>query len=69
MLIKLILLKLSYNNLNIFKEMTNKKLILFMPSIEGGGVEKNFFLISSFLADKLNDITLITAEKKSFNKT
>ena len=48
--------------------MTNKKLILFMPSIEGGGVEKNFFLISSFLADKLNDVTLITAEKSLSTK-
>ena len=48
--------------------MSKKKLILFMPSIEGGGVEKNFFLISNYLADKLNDITLITAEKNFSNK-
>ncbi len=43
--------------------MTQKKLILFMPSIEGGGVEKNFFIISNFLASKIDKIILITAEK------
>ena len=32
--------------------MTQKKLILFMPSVEGGGVEKNFFIISNYLAKK-----------------
>lgn len=34
-----------------------------MPSVEGGGVEKNFFLISNYLATKLNNISIITAEK------
>ena len=34
-----------------------------MPSIEGGGVEKNFFIISNFLASKIDKIILITAEK------
>lgn len=48
--------------------MTNKKLILFMPSIEGGGVEKNFFLISNYLAYKLDNVTLITAEKNLSKK-
>lgn len=47
--------------------MTQKKLILFMPSIEGGGVEKNFFIISNFLAKKFKKIFLITA-KKEFKK-
>ena len=27
--------------------MKHKKLIIFMPSIEGGGVEKNLFIVSS----------------------
>ena len=27
-----------------------KKLIIFMPSIEGGGVEKNLFIVSNYLA-------------------
>ncbi len=45
-----------------------KKLIIFMPSIEGGGVEKNLFIISNYLAKKINNITLITASKKFKNK-
>lgn len=44
--------------------MKNKELIIFMPSIEGGGVEKNLFLITNFLARKLKKITLITVSKK-----
>jgi len=46
-----------------------KKIIIFMPSIEGGGVEKNLFLISNYLSDKFSDLCLITASddyKKSF---
>ena len=39
------------------------KLVIFMPSIEGGGVEKNLFLISNFLAKKIKDTNLITADK------
>ena len=35
-----------------------KKLIIFMPSIEDGGVEKNLFLISNYLSHKINSITL-----------
>jgi glycosyltransferase involved in cell wall biosynthesis len=49
--------------------MTEKKIILFIPSIEGGGVEKNFFIISRFLAQKKKSVFLITAEKKLLNKT
>ena len=48
--------------------MTQKKLILFMPSIEGGGVEKNFFLISNFLAKRIGKTILITAEKNLTKK-
>ena len=46
--------------------MINKKLIIFMPSIEIGGVEKNLYIISNFLAKKITDISLITGsnEKK-----
>ncbi len=46
--------------------MKQKKLIIFMPSIEGGGVEKNLFIISNFLASKLDNTLLITASR-SFN--
>ena len=51
--------------------MNQKRLIIFMPSIEGGGVEKNLFIISDFLTKKINDISLITISKsfkKRFNK-
>ena len=42
-----------------------------MPSIEGGGVEKNLFIISNYLAYKIKDISLITISnsfKNKFNK-
>ena len=35
-----------------------------MPSIEGGGVEKNLFIISNYLTKKINDISLITISKR-----
>jgi glycosyltransferase involved in cell wall biosynthesis len=44
--------------------MKQKKLLIFMPSIEGGGVEKNLFIISNFLVHKINKVFLITASKK-----
>ena len=48
--------------------MNKKKLILFMPSIEGGGVEKNFFIISNFLSKKIDNITIITTSRKNIKK-
>ena len=45
----------------------NKKLILFMPSIDGGGVEKNLILVANYLAKKIDNIYLITYNN-SFNK-
>ena len=50
--------------------MKQKKLIIFMPSIEGGGVEKNLFLVSNHLSKKFSKISLITVSKnykKKFN--
>jgi glycosyltransferase involved in cell wall biosynthesis len=44
--------------------MNQKKLIIFIPSIEGGGVEKNLYIISDYLKDKINDISLITLSNK-----
>ena len=41
-----------------------KKLIIFMPSIEGGGVEKNLFLVSNFLIKKIENVSIITISKK-----
>ena len=51
--------------------MREKRLIIFMPSIEGGGVEKNLFIISNYLSKKIKSISLITLSntyKKKFNK-
>ena len=49
-----------------------KKLIIFNPSIEDGGVEKNLFLIANYLANKIPSLVLITSsidKKKNFSKT
>ena len=49
-----------------------KSVLIFMPFIEGGGVEKNLFLISNFLIKKIRKITIITISKKykkKFNKS
>jgi glycosyltransferase involved in cell wall biosynthesis len=45
-----------------------KKLIIFNPSIEDGGVEKNLFLIANYLANKIPYLILITSsiDKKKF---
>jgi glycosyltransferase involved in cell wall biosynthesis len=45
-----------------------KKLIIFMPSIEGGGVEKNLFIVSNYLGKKLGKIAVISASLKYKNK-
>ena len=45
-----------------------KKLIIFIPSIEGGGVEKNLFIISNYLKDKINNISVISVSNKFKNK-
>ena len=50
----------------------NSKIVVFMPSIEGGGVEKNLFLICNYLAKKTGKIKLITVSKqfrKKFNSS
>lgn len=48
--------------------MTQKNLVIFIPSVEAGGVEKNFFLISNYLSNKINNIYIITAEKNLSSK-
>ena len=43
-----------------------------MPSIEGGGVEKNLFLVSNYFIEKFDKLSLITISKKyekKFNKS
>ena len=44
------------------------KLIIFMPSMEGGGVEKNIILISNYLSKYLDNISLITFDNKFNNE-
>ena len=45
-----------------------KEVIIFMPSIEGGGVEKNLFLVSNFLAKNIETLKVITISRKYKNK-
>lgn len=40
-----------------------REIIIFIPSIEDGGVEKNLFLISNFLSKKALKVNLITANR------
>lgn len=40
------------------------KLLIFIPHIGGGGVEKNFFMLSNFLSKKINSIEVITINKE-----
>ena len=40
-----------------------KRLVIFNPSIEDGGVEKNLFLVVNFLSTKISNISLISADK------
>ena len=43
--------------------MSKKNLLIFMPSVEGGGVLKNFFLTINYLSNKFSNIFLITSDK------
>ena len=48
-----------------------KTLVIFNPSIEDGGVEKNLILIANYLANKIPSLILITSsidKKKFFSK-
>jgi glycosyltransferase involved in cell wall biosynthesis len=48
------------------------ELVIFIPSIEDGGVEKNLYLISNYLSRKIKNISLISADrsrKKRFNNS
>ena len=50
--------------------MTKKKILIFMPTMEVGGVEKNLINISNYLVTKFDNISLITISnkfKKKFN--
>ena len=52
-------------------EKNQKKLIIFMPAMDGGGVEKNIIIITNFLSRFIQNISLITFDRKfnyKFNK-
>ena len=48
-----------------------KELIIFNPSIEDGGVEKNLYLITNYLCEKDLNISIISTDiekKKNLKK-
>ncbi len=48
-----------------------KKIIFFMPSMEGGGVEKNLIILLNFLSNKLQNLNVISFDelfKKKISK-
>ena len=48
----------------------NKNLVIFIPSIEDGGVEKNLYIVSNYLARKKIKVKIITCnhdKKKNFD--
>ena len=48
-----------------------KNLIIFIPSIENAGVEKNLFILSNYFSKHINNTYLVTENnnyKKKFNK-
>tara|TARA_Y100000590_G_scaffold355954_1_gene409946 strand:+ start:1164 stop:2282 length:1119 start_codon:yes stop_codon:yes gene_type:complete len=49
---------------NIKTKTLNKKIVIFMPSIEGGGVEKNLFIVTNYLATRVESLSLISISKK-----
>ena len=48
---------------------TKKKLIIFNPSIEDGGVEKNLYIISNYLVKYFQDIQVISDRRIKVNST
>ena len=48
--------------------MTQKKIIIFIPSIEGYGVEKNLYIITNFLTKHFSNIIIISSSGKYKNK-
>ncbi len=48
--------------------MINKKILFFMPSIEGGGVEKNLFIVANYFAKEFKDVYLVTTSKEYKNR-
>ena len=49
-------------------EKNRKRLIVFMPSMDGGGVEKNIIIVTNYLSNFIKKITLITFDKRFNNQ-
>ena len=47
--------------------INKKKLLVFIPSIEDGGVEKNLFIILNYLKLKIKNIHLLTFDDSKKN--
>ncbi len=47
---------------------SSKEIIIFIPSIESGGVEKNFFILLKFLLKFYTKINLVTSSKIKLSK-
>ena len=45
-------------------EKNKREIIFFMPSIEGGGVEKNLIIIANYFIKKFHKVSLITYDNK-----
>ena len=45
-----------------------KKLLIFIPHINVGGVEKNLYLVANYLAKRIEQISIITVNKEFTNK-
>ena len=48
--------------------MKNNKLIIFFPSVNNGGNEKNFFSTTNNLYKNKVDVSIITCSKNKVNK-
>lgn len=48
--------------------INNKDLILFMPFIDGGGVEKNLFIIANHLSKKFKNIKICTLTRNKLGR-
>ncbi len=44
--------------------MKSENIIIFFPSIEKGGADKNLFMISNFLSSKLDNVSILTCSPK-----
>ena len=44
--------------------MKSSEIIIFFPSIEKGGADNNLFMISNFLAEKLDKVSILTCSSK-----